>query len=34
MEYLESEFLIEIEAPQEELIISRTDLDGKQWIGT
>ena len=29
MEYLESEFLIETEVPQEELIISRTDLDGK-----
>jgi len=28
MEYNESEFLIETEVPQEELIISRTDLNG------
>ena len=28
MEYNESEFLLETEVPQEELIISRTDLDG------
>ncbi len=28
MQYNESEFLIETEVPQEELIISRTDLDG------
>ena len=29
MQYNESEFLIETEVPTEELIISRTDLDGK-----
>jgi aerotaxis receptor len=29
MEYNESEFLIETEVPEEELIISRTDLSGK-----
>ena len=29
MEYNESEFLIETEVPEEELIISRTDLTGK-----
>ncbi len=29
MEYNESQFLVETEVPQEELIISRTDLDGK-----
>jgi len=28
MQYNESEFLIETEVPQDELIISRTDLDG------
>jgi aerotaxis receptor len=28
MEYNESEFLIEVEVPQDELIISRTDLNG------
>ena len=28
MQYNESEFLIETEVPQEEIIISRTDLDG------
>ncbi len=28
MQYNESEFLIETEVPEEELIISRTDLDG------
>ena len=28
MEYNESEFLIETEVPEDELIISRTDLDG------
>jgi len=28
MQYNESEFLIETDVPQEELIISRTDLDG------
>ena len=29
MQYNESEFLVETEVPEEELIISRTDLDGK-----
>ncbi len=29
MEYNESEFLVETEVPQDELIISRTDLSGK-----
>ena len=29
MEFLESEFLIETEVPEDELIISRTDLKGK-----
>ena len=29
MEYNESEFLVETEVPQDELIISRTDLNGK-----
>lgn len=29
MQYSDSEFLIETEVPQDELIISRTDLDGK-----
>ena len=29
MQYNESEFLVETEVPQEELIISRTDLNGK-----
>ncbi len=29
MEFLESEFLVETEVPEHELIISRTDLNGK-----